>query len=106
MNAPAAQPELVRLERKDFLTALLLGGLFAVAAGARIYVGTCGQCHDDAIYVISARALAEGDGYRLTNLPGDPPQTKYPPLYPAVLALAWKIWPDFPANLLLIQGLS
>jgi hypothetical protein len=50
--------------------------------------------------------LAEGNGYRLINLPGAPFQTKFPLLYPAVLALIWRLWPAFPHNLLAMQGLS
>jgi hypothetical protein len=66
----------------------------------------CGEYHDDAIYLATAKALADGEGYRLAHLPGAPPQTKYPPLYPALLALLWKWGPDFPANLPLFKGLS
>ena len=40
-----------------------------------------------------------GDGYRIESLPGQPYQTKYPPLYPALLAGIWKLNPQFPANL-------
>jgi hypothetical protein len=65
-----------------------------------------GVFHDDAIYVITGKALADGDGYRLINLPDAPRQTKYPILYPAVLALIWKIWPTFPDNLAAMQWLS
>jgi len=97
---------LVRLQRCDALAALLLAGALALCAAGRMYVGTCGQCHDDGIYTVMAKALAEGDGYRLISFPGEPAQTKYPPLYPAVLALLWKLWPVFPDNLLLLQGFS
>ncbi len=45
-----------------------------------------GFYHDDSIYWVSARSLATGDGYRIESLPGEPYQTKYPPLYPALLA--------------------
>ena len=69
-------------------------------------VGVCGVYHDDAIYVITGKALAQGYGYRLINLPGAPFQTKYPILYPALLSIIWKIWPSFPENLLAMQGLS
>ncbi len=48
-----------------------------------------GSFHDDAIYLETARGLARGEGYRLGSLPGEPAQTKYPPLYPAWLSLAW-----------------
>jgi hypothetical protein len=58
-----------------------------------------GFYHDDSIYWVSGRSLAMGDGYRIESLPGQPYQTKYPPLYPALLAAIWKIDPQFPANL-------
>ena len=41
-----------------------------------------GFYHDDSIYWVSGRSLAMGDGYRIQSLPGEPYQTKYPPLYP------------------------
>jgi hypothetical protein len=58
-----------------------------------------GFYHDDSIYWVSARSLATGNGYRIQSLPGEPYQTKYPPLYPALLAGIWKLDPRFPANL-------
>jgi hypothetical protein len=69
-------------------------------------VGVGGTYHDDGVYLATAKALAQGDGYRLINLPQAPVQTKYPFLYPAILALIWKIWPFFPQNLLAMQMLS
>lgn len=58
-----------------------------------------GALHDDGLYWVSAKSLAAGDGYRIESLPGQPLQTKYPPLYPFLLALIWKINPSFPGNL-------
>jgi len=58
-----------------------------------------GYYHDDGIYWVSAKSLAAGDGYRIASLPGAPYQTKYPPLYPALLAAIWKLSPQFPSNL-------
>lgn len=58
-----------------------------------------GAFHDDGIYLVTARALAEGRGYLIDSLPEPIPQTKYPVLFPALLAAVWKIAPDFPANL-------
>src|SRR5580658_5718786 len=58
-----------------------------------------GFYHDDSLYWVSAHSLATGDGYRIQSLPGEPYQTKYPPLYPALLAAVWKLNPHFPANL-------
>jgi hypothetical protein len=48
-----------------------------------------GILEDDGIYLIGAKSIAEGAGYRVLNLPGEPFQTKYPPLYPLYLAMAW-----------------
>lgn len=63
----------------------------------------CGIFHDDGIYVINAKALATGQGYRLINLPEDPIQTKYPILYPAFLAIIWKLYPEFPQNVTIMK---
>lgn len=62
-----------------------------------------GVFQDDGIYVVLAKALANGDGYRYTNIPGAPHATHYPPLYPAFLALLWKLYPSFPENVTLFK---
>jgi hypothetical protein len=46
-----------------------------------------GNFSDDGLYLVGAKSLAEGRNYRISSLPGEPYQTKYPPLYPALLAL-------------------
>jgi hypothetical protein len=79
-----------------FFTSIILGYNYIVP-------GVCGFIHDDAIYVITAKAISEGDGYRLINLPDSPRQTKYPILYPLFLAAIWKCWPQFPQNLFLMK---
>jgi hypothetical protein len=58
-----------------------------------------GFYHDDGVYWVTAKSIAAGGGYRIPSLPGEPHQTKYPPVFPALLALAWRIQPEFPANL-------
>ncbi len=58
-----------------------------------------GRMHDDSLYFSAAKAIAEGRGSILPSLPGEPDQTKYPPLYPALLSLVWRAAPDFPENL-------
>jgi hypothetical protein len=58
-----------------------------------------GQGYDDGIYMVSAKSLAAGEGYRHANIPGQPFATKYPPLYPLFLAAAWRLTPDFPRTL-------
>jgi 4-amino-4-deoxy-L-arabinose transferase-like glycosyltransferase len=58
-----------------------------------------GAYHDDGIYVTTAKALATGQGYRIISLPYEPAQTKYPPFYPFLLSLIWRVYPHFPQNL-------
>jgi hypothetical protein len=58
-----------------------------------------GTFHDDGLYVVTAKALAEGQGYRIISLPGEPPQTKYPVLFPWLVSLVWHLNSSFPANL-------
>ena len=55
---------------------LFVGLLIAVAAFAAINPRILGLFHDDGIYAVAAKALADGDGYRIISLPGDPAQTK------------------------------
>jgi 4-amino-4-deoxy-L-arabinose transferase-like glycosyltransferase len=65
-----------------------------------------GIYHDDSIYLLSAKSLAEGEGYRIPSTPANMVQTKYPVLYPAVLSLVWRAFPDFPANVVWFKALS
>lgn len=65
-----------------------------------------GVFYDDGIYVTAAKALAQGQGYRNIHLPGEPPVLHYPPLYPLVLSLLWRLWPAFPQNVALFQLLD
>lgn len=64
-----------------------------------------GVFHDDALYAVGAKAFAEGHGHKLLSLPGAPWQTKYPPLYPLLLSLAWPLG-EFPKNLTGLLSLS
>jgi hypothetical protein len=81
-------------------------GVFVLAIAPSAYLAWTlramphlGFYHDDSIYWVSAKSMAEGHDYRIASLPGQPYQTKYPPLYPALLALIWKMDPNFPSNL-------
>ena len=92
--------------RRHWLVAAALFTCVIVLGASRMAPGVSGVYHDDGIYVATGKAIAEGKGYHLINLPGEPPQTKYPFLYPAVLSVFWKMWPAFPDNLALLQGFS
>jgi hypothetical protein len=65
-----------------------------------------GMYHDDGIYLVTAKSLAEGQGLRILSLPGEPLQTKYPPGYPVLLAAMWLTNPQFPNNLLLLSAVQ
>jgi hypothetical protein len=58
-----------------------------------------GAYHDDAVYLVSAKALASHSGYRILSLPEKPFQTKYPPVFPLLLSMIWRLDPHFPENL-------
>ena len=96
----------VSFDRRDVFAAIGLAIVVLIAGYWYMVLGVCGNYHDDAIYVSTAKAIAEGKGYRLINLPTTPVQTKYPFLYPLVLAIIWKIWPSFPGNLFAMQWLT
>lgn len=82
-----------------WLVALAAFGAAVSAIGA----WPVGVFQDDGIYVVLAKSLATGEGYRYLNLPGAPAATHYPPLYPAFLALLWKLDPAFPQNVTLFK---
>jgi hypothetical protein len=91
------------LDSRDCLVAAALAVLVLSAGLTRMAPSVCGVYHDDAIYVSTAQALAGGDGYRLTGVPGEPLQTKFPFLYPAALAAVCALWRNFPDNILAMQ---
>src|SRR3979411_3054568 len=82
---------------------LIPSGYFAYTYRAMPHLGSY---HDDAVYWISAESLAQGHGYRIAHLPENPPQTKYPPLYPALLSLIWRVNGAFPNNLPLLMAVQ
>jgi hypothetical protein len=65
-----------------------------------------GVFYDDGAYVVLARALAEGHGYRALNLPGAPPGVHYPPGYPALLSLVWRATGDVAAAVPWMKALN
>jgi hypothetical protein len=90
---------------EEFALLALCLALGAVAV-TTLTPGIVGLFHDDGLYVASAKALAERGEYRLLSLPGQPIQTKYPPLYPALLAVLWRAMPRFPDNVLWLKAMN
>ncbi|MBP1685292.1 MAG: hypothetical protein H6Q33_1435 [Deltaproteobacteria bacterium] len=83
------------------LTACLSAAIFA-SLDSRVL----GLFHDDGLYAVLAKTLVEEGHYRLASLPAEPVQTKYPPVYPALLATVWRVDPDFPRNIIWLKGLN
>lgn len=81
---------------------------FAPWATALLVVATLGMVHrdfpvgvaqDDGLYVILAKAIATGQGFRFINLPGTPAGVHYPPGYPLFLAALWRFASTLDARL-------
>ena len=73
-----------RLQKRILAGAVLV---LAVVYGIAWLAPAIGLYHDDAIYLVTARALLAGHGYTIDSLPAPIPQTKYPPLFPGLLAV-------------------
>ena len=104
---PAAVPRAEPVARDDSRVARWLPWLTAaialLAAMHAIEPLPIGVFYDDAQYLVLAKALATGQGYRFINLPGAPLATHFPPGYPVFLALLWRIAPAFPENVALFK---
>jgi hypothetical protein len=88
--------------RRPIVALVLLLAILGVYAWGVVAVHPTnffGLFEDDAIYMSSAQALAEGRGYVLESVPGTPPATKYPVLYAWLLSWIWRYQAQFPANL-------
>lgn len=85
---------------------------FAVAAIVFLVVylwrldSVVGLFVDDAWYALLAQALATGQGYQLVNSPSPGILPVYPPVYPFLVSLAYRLWPSFPNNVLLLKSVS
>ena len=118
MTAPAARfgapqprvghsgdaPAVVR--RPPWLVPALAALVVLAGALASITPDPIGVFWDDGVYLLSAKALAAGDGYRYMYLPGAPPAIHYPPVFPLLLAALLKLTPAFPANVALLKLLN
>jgi hypothetical protein len=116
-SAPAGMAGATALQARSGTRRWALGAAIAlgvVSAGAvllfagwaywtALHAPAVGMFHDDGIYAVTAKSLATGHGYRIASLPTEIAQTKYPILFPALLAAVWKLFPQFPQNLLWLK---
>jgi len=79
-------------------------GLFLVVGWLSISTDDFGLYHDDGIYVVTARSPAVTGKFRITSLPEEPYQRKYPIVFPPMLFVVWRIAGDFPANIIKLKA--
>ena len=92
-----------RTGRGQRLVPIVLFGLVTAVAMWAATPAPVGAFVDDGFYTVLAQSLATGQGYRYLNVPGAPNATHFPPGYPALLALLWRVWPVFPDNVALFR---
>lgn len=83
----------------------------AVAAAVlAVYVlrldSAAGLFVDDAWYIVLAKSLWQGDGFRLISSAVSPILPAFPPGFPLMLAPAFGIVGDFPANVVVLKTVS
>jgi hypothetical protein len=90
--------------------AVLPSWVVLLAVIVAVYLGrldrVCGLFADDAWYVLLAKALATGHGYTLINAPTPGIVPVYPPGFPVLLSLVFRIAPRFPENVPLLKAVS
>lgn len=67
---------------------------------------TAGLMVDDAWYILLGRSVAAGDGYQMSSAPTPGLLPPYPPFFALLLAAVFRVAPAFPANVLLLKGVS
>jgi hypothetical protein len=91
--------------RRSLLTAVAL-----LLATLSIYLlrlnGAAGLMVDDGWYILLARSLANGTGYRMISSPFPEVVPLYPPGFSALLSLMFRISPAFPDNVWLLKCVS
>ncbi len=87
-----------------------MAALIVLLAALPIFVlrvnGAAGLMVDDAYYVLMAKTLSEGHGYRLVSSATTAMVPLYPPGFPAILSTIFFFSPEFPANVFLLKSVS
>lgn len=91
---------------------LLRSILYAAAAATivcSVYLlrlnSAVGLMIDDAAYMVLGKALADGEGYRLVSSP-TAVLPSFPPGFPLLLSLVFRLSPQFPQNVWLLKTIS
>jgi hypothetical protein len=104
---PEAAKESNSMPRRNLWVAVVAG---AVVLFLAIYLlrldSIVGLFVDDAWYALLSKSLATGDGYQLINSPSPGMRPVYPPGFPFLLSLAYRLYPHFPENVWLLKAVS
>jgi hypothetical protein len=90
---PSTFPEALQktLDHYGLIIVMLVAVVFSVLSFAPRLTGT-----DDAMYLLTAKALAGGEGYSKINLAGHPPEIYHPPMVSVALAPVMIVFPNWP----------
>ncbi|MEP6618204.1 MAG: hypothetical protein ABJE47_02770 [bacterium] len=105
MTSVATDATLAR-QRAAWLLPVVIVAVAAAVTSWAVAPYLVGVFHDDGVYALLAQSIASGHGFHYSHLPGAPAATHYPPLYPLLLAAAWRISPDFPENVTRLLALN
>jgi hypothetical protein len=75
--------------REAVLAGVLIAAIYLAASLSTALL--VGAWNDDGVYTVLGKSLAEGHGYHSLHLVGDPVQVKYPPGFPILLAVLWRV---------------
>ena len=106
-NVKSYQEETIREKRASRLVLavlVFLGLLYSARIGPPVTYPAWGL--DNSMYLVSAKALAEGHGYRLISHPDAPVEKMFPIGYPAILSVAVRLFSIDAVGLTVMRGIS
>lgn len=112
-DTPVEKPPAISVSIHDearLSAKLKLAGAALFVLALLIYVlrldRVAGLFVDDGWYLMLAKAMATGQGYTLINSPSPGILPLYPPGFPFLLSLLYRLSPHFPENVWLLKSLS
>jgi hypothetical protein len=93
-------------DRRAEAIAAIAGLLLVVCVYVLRLDRVVGLLVDDAWYVLLAKALARGDGYRLISSAATPIMPVAPPGFSALLSVVFRLGLDYPQNVLALKSVS
>lgn len=97
------------LNPKQLKAGIVILLVLAALTGLYFYLmkpSLAGFLYDDGMYLMAGKALVSGQGYHLTGIEAAPFFYKYPPFYPLLLGIFWKINPQFPKDIPWLKSLN